>query len=92
MSATVSPIKDQTIVYGLCTWWDSIDKANSATPVPTCPHCGSPLFEMTEAEWWNGVERHVIEGNPDFRSLIEWMRGRCFKNYALAKAAYAEES
>lgn len=93
MSATISPIKDQTIVYGLCTWWDSIDKTDANGGLPLCPHCGSPLFEVVDEEaWWRGVDRRETEGDPGHRAFVEWLRGKCFRNRSDARASYEEAS
>ncbi len=91
-----SPQRDTRIVYGVgCTWWDSIYNVGHTTPMnghalPCCPHCGSLLMELRdEATWWKGVDQHEAKGNPGYRKMIEWLRGRCFPNYGIAKIAYA---
>jgi hypothetical protein len=85
-------VKDTRIVYGAaCTWWDSIDKVGKTTSgLPCCPTCGSVLFEMPdEATWWSSVDRHEANGNPGYRDLITWARGKCFRSMSLAKDAFA---
>lgn len=89
---------DERIVYGArCCWWDSIDKAHRANApggigVPSCPHCGSVLFELPdEATWWAGVDRHEANGHPGYRALVEWSRGKCFPHWKEAEAAYRRE-
>lgn len=82
-----------------CTWWDSIGKVGLTSPgpsghrLPCCPHCGGMLFEMeNEGQWFAGVDRHEVNGHPGYRAMIEWSRGKCFRNFAALEAAYAERS
>jgi len=91
---------DERIVYGAgCTWWDSIDKAGKAAPsrsghrLPGCPHCGGLLYELdNERLWWAGVDGFAARtGNAGYRNMIEWSRGKCFKNVSDMKAAYDQE-
>lgn len=86
---------DTRIVYGArCTWWDSIDKVATLDIGPTgglpcCPHCRGVLMEVpTAAEWWAGADKYEANGHPGYHAMIEWMRGRCFKNMDAATAAY----
>ena len=90
-------MSDKKIVYGArCTWWDSIDKIGhhktaSGHSLPVCPHCGSPLFEVTNInEWMTGVDRHEVNGHPGYRAMTEWGRGKCFPNYAAFCKAYED--
>lgn len=85
------------IVYGArCAWWDTIDNAGAiprpGSPfggLPCCPHCRSPLFQMTDSEWWSGVERYEREKPwPGYRQMLEWQRGKCFPSIDHVKAAY----
>ena len=41
----------------------------------------------SEAEWFQGVDQHG-NTNPGYRQMIEWLRGKCFKDYEQAKLAY----
>lgn len=90
----VQPPRDTRIVYGAgCTWWDSIDNVGSTNTtgisLPCCPHCSSVLFEVRdEATWFKGVDRHEAAGNPGYRAMIEWGRGRCFRNFQELRAGY----
>jgi hypothetical protein len=88
-------MSNNRIVYGArCTWWDSIDKVghhktSSGHNLPVCPHCGSPLFEVTNVdEWIRGVDRHETNGNPGYRALTEWGRGKCFASFDQLRFAY----
>lgn len=74
-------MSDHRIVYGAtCSWWDSIDKAGrTAGGLPGCPRCHGPLYEMTDGEWWVGVDRKVEVDDPLYREFIEWLRGRCHR-------------
>ena len=57
--------------------------------LPCCPFCGSMLFEVPDEQtWFAGVDRYEADGHPGYRKQIEWMRGKCFKDMAAAKAAY----
>ena len=61
----------------------------SDAQLPCCPHCGSMLFEVeNEQVWFEGVDRYEQDGHPGYRKQMEWMRGKCFKDMAAAKAAY----
>jgi hypothetical protein len=91
---------DTRIVYGAnCCWWDSIDKCStkpaSATGpgLPCCPHCGSVLFEQPdEATWFAGVDAYAEQlGDTQYRAFIEWLRGKCFRRVADARAAFDAE-
>lgn len=83
---------DTRIVYGArCLWWDSIDKAHTliGSALPCCPHCTSPLFEVSsEAEWWQGVARHEAGGNEGYEAFVRWLRGKCYASMDDARAAY----
>lgn len=89
-------MKDTRIPYGArCTWWDSIDKVGhtaagqSGHALPCCPHCGGMLFEVqTEKDWFDGADRYEANGHPGYRAMLEWARGKCFRNFAALKAAY----
>jgi len=89
----MTQVEDTRIVYGAgCSWWDSISAAGStASGLPCCPHCGSPLFEVaSEGEWWAGVDRHeatALDGDG-YRAFVEWLRGRHFTTLAVARARY----
>lgn len=89
-AATVK-VKDERIAYGaLCTWWDSIRKVGkNEVGLPCCPHCRGVLFETKdEATWFAAVDEHERLGNMNYRAMIEWSRGKCFRNYALLESAY----
>lgn len=75
-----------------CVWWDSIGKAvANRQGLPTCPHCGSVLFETpSEAAWWDAVDGHERAGNPGYRAQLEWLRGRCFPTWRAAVDAYEQ--
>lgn len=86
--------KDTRIVYGArCSWWDSIDKiGKTASGLPACPHCRSVLFEMRDEQtWFAGVDAYEKAGNPGYRKMIEWARGKCFPGYPAMKRAYDAE-
>ena len=87
--------KDTRIVYGArCTWWDSIDHVSTKRAVPTCPHCGSPLFELDdEASWWRQVERYQREHPEDasYRDMMAWARGRCFPTFEALRRAWQHD-
>jgi hypothetical protein len=89
---------DTRIPYGArCTWWDSIDNVGRReTPsgaIPCCPHCMNVLFEVeSEKVWFESVDRHEANGNPGYRAMVEWSRGKCFRSYGDLKAAYAERA
>jgi hypothetical protein len=88
-------MSDTRIVYGFgCVWWDSIDKtARNASDLPCCPHCGSVLFEIDEKDWIENIARHAREsGDARYPKLIEWMRGKCFRTLARARAQFNAES
>jgi hypothetical protein len=82
---------DERIVCGArCNWWDSIDKVAHSGLLPTCPHCGSVLFEYpSERAWFALVDQYAEKtNNPRYRAEIEWARGRCFRSYADLRTAY----
>ena len=83
---------DTRLVYSVRgTWWDSIDKvATTPNGLPVCPHCQSPLFEMGAEAWWEGVDRHEAF-EPGYRAMIEWSRGKCFRDYVALEDAYKRE-
>lgn len=87
-------VLDNRIAYGArCTWWDGIRKVGKRQvgefSLPCCPHCKGMLFEMqNEGEWFAGVEKHEKNGNPGYRAMVEWGRGKCFRNYDEMKHAY----
>lgn len=86
------------IVYGaFCSWWDSIDKVGKTSPrspdvsIPCCPHCGSPLYEMpNDTAWFNAIDAFEKQGNSGYRAMVEWGRGKCFRNYSELQKAYRD--
>lgn len=57
--------------------------------LPCCPHCGGMLFEVGSIDaWWAGVDAYEARGNPGYRRMIEFSRGRHFRSQAQAQAAY----
>lgn len=96
--------KNPKIVYGAaCTWWDSIWNCGKTPPIrarptgefhslPCCPHCGSVLFEVSNIEEWNaGMERFEQAGHPGYIKMMNWAKGKCFKNMAELKSTYTKE-
>jgi len=92
-------VLDNRIAYGArCMWWDGIRKVGKTAPgpsghsLPCCPHCGGMLFEMdNEGQWFAGVDRHEKNGNPGYRAMVEWGRGKCFGTYDDLKRAYSAD-
>jgi len=83
---------DTRIAYGAqCTWWDGIrEVGKSRSGLPCCPRCGGMLYETeNEGNWFRGVDKHN-EANHGYRAMVEWARGRCFKNYSELQKAYEE--
>ena len=61
----------------------------SAVSIPCCPHCGGVLFECASIEdWFEGVDKHERNGHPHYRKMIEWLRGKHFKTWPQATAAW----
>ena len=88
-------MSDNRIVYSAgCTWWDSIDKiGRHRNGLPTCPHCGSVLFEVPNEETWfeNIGKYEEISDDKEYSSKLKWARGKCFKNMSLLDEAYQLE-
>lgn len=85
-------IADTRFVYSARgTWFGSIHEVGkTASGLPCCPHCGSPLFEYdSEAIWWDQVDKYDAT-HPGYRLMWEWARGKCFPNMAALEKAYAE--
>jgi hypothetical protein len=50
------------------------------------------LFEFpSEADWFVAVDAHEKAGNPGYRKVIEWMRGKHYNTFLEAKAQYLAE-
>ena len=81
---------DERVVYGVhCVWWDSIHQTVNREGLPSCPYCGSVLFEMaSEKIWFKKVDRYEKDGHPGYRKFVEWLRGKCFKTYDVAWKVY----
>lgn len=69
------------IVYGAsCSWWGPANAAGTRpSGLPCCPRCHGALYEMSEGEWWSGVDRKVSVDDPIYREFIEWLKGRCHR-------------
>lgn len=86
------------VVYGAtCTWWDTIDCAGRTPPdahghsMPCCPHCGSVLYEGGSVEhWWRGIDDYDAK-QPGYQYFMRWLRGRCFRSYAIANEAFDQD-
>ena len=83
---------DKRIFYGLCTWWESIyETASTPEAIPCCPKCGRVGFEMKDIKtWYEGVDEHE-KNHPGYRKFIDWLKGKCFLNYEVAKKTYEKE-
>jgi hypothetical protein len=89
---------DQRVVCGVqCTWWDDIDKVtvipnrtgSHGKPLPGCPHCHSPLFQVpSKTDWWKTMLQYELRGHHGYTEFIWWLRGRCFPNLKIAVAVY----
>lgn len=90
---------DTRIAYGArCTWWDSIRKVGKTSPgqsgmsIPCCPHCRGVLFEVdNEGKWFASVDKYEADGHPGYRAMMEWARGKCFKDMVTLKRAYDDQ-
>lgn len=84
---------ENLIVYGVrCVWWDSIDKVGKKWgDLPCCPHCGSILYQMDEAEWNSRVKKYEAEGHPGYEGFTTWRRGKCFPSIEAAEEALHKE-
>ena len=85
---------DTRVVYGArCAWWGSIAEVASNGGLPSCPHCGSVLYEMENFDkWWSGVDRFEAAGHPGYRQFVEWTKGKHFLSFKAAAAAYKAET
>lgn len=83
---------ENLIAYGAhCSWWDlKTEVATNPLGLPCCPHCGSVLYEMYESEWWNAVDNYTgaEKLGINYRELIEWSQGKCFKNIEFMVEAF----
>ncbi len=70
--------KDARIVYGMCTWWGSIYEVDKSGVIPTCPHCGSPLYEVENIEAW--YKQCDLYPEIDYRKALDWVRGKCSRD------------
>jgi len=80
------------IVYGAgCVWWDVIENAARTRP-PSCPFCGSVLFQFdSERAFWFGSEAYE-QTHPGYIALTKWLKGKCFKTMKDAAVAYELET
>ncbi len=66
----------------VCSWHGSVAQTEPTghLRVPSCPHCGGPLFEMPQAEWDTAVAAYATtHQDPDYVRFVAWLtaRGRC---------------
>ena len=99
ITATLETKEDKRIVYGArCTWWDSIDKCSTVDTgkgflLPCCPICHGMLCEVSSIEeWMDQIDAYTNDGHPRYRSLMLWMRGKCFKSMHNAELARMEQA
>lgn len=60
---------------------------------PCCPHCGSLLMQVdSEKKWFEGVDEFEKNGHPNYRAMLIWSRGKCFKNLEEMTQAYKAEA
>jgi len=82
---------DTRIVSGFsCAWWGSISEA-AAFPngIPCCPHCKGVLLETESLEaWWTAIDAFEANGNPGYRAIVEWLRGKHFHSFVIAREVY----
>lgn len=66
------------IWFGLCTYWtDDWNKVDTSCDIPQCPKCGSPGFQGTAKEWFDGVKRFQAEGNPGYVAFVAQSMSQC---------------
>ncbi len=84
-------MSDTRYVYGVrCAWFGPISAVGQLPGgLPCCPHCKSILFEMDEADWWAGVDKHDAT-HPGYRKMIEWAVDKHFASFDEMQAAYAK--
>lgn len=41
-----------------------------------------------KSPWRVGIDRYNAAGHPGYRRMMEWSRGKCFSNFAAARAAF----
>jgi hypothetical protein len=57
--------------------------------LPCCPVCWGLLYEMANAAAWRAAAMlYQAAGHDGYFEFTEWMRGKCFRTYPEAIAAY----
>lgn len=83
------------IAYGLdCLWWDDASQAAVERVADgdrlRCPRCGGPCELYLDRESFLDLARRFeILGFVGHRTLLAWVRGRCYRTRGDAWAAYA---
>ena len=83
------------IAYGIdCMWWDRVGRAK-ITSLPTglyhvqCPYCGGLCnLHGSEQDMLDMARRFETLGFAGHRSLIQWLRGKCYKTRGEAWSAF----
>ena len=61
-----------------CTWWGTIYEvakgAETGKHIPTCPHCGSPLYEDPDRASWDKRMTSISEKYPRYAEIMDWQR------------------
>ncbi len=88
--------KDTRYVYGVgCLWHESIHKVakHPTAGLPCCPHCKGMLLELPNEEaFWTPIKKYAEDyNNPEYIELWKWLKGKCFKTYEEACAAYGRD-
>lgn len=80
------PVEPLTITRSDGSTWET-----PGHPLPCCPICKGMLFQVESLEQWQlNVQAHAsTSGDKDYPGFVEWLRGRCFPDYAKARYCYA---
>lgn len=76
---TTADDPERGLWYGQCGYWtDNWSKLVLMGPgIPCCPGCGSPGFQITAREWFDGVKKYEDAGNAGYAVQVEAQRDTC---------------
>lgn len=92
----------QLHVYGACcAWHGPIEKVGhmagprwspNCPPLPCCPFCSSPLYELPEDAFWEGARTYQKKGHANYVEFLKWLQDqpRCWRRSTLAAKAFTE--
>jgi len=76
-----------------CGYWTDQWNLLVSNPIPSCPKCGCPGYQVIWKDWFGGAKKYE-ETNPGYSEFLLEVKEKCFRrgwNYSEAYQKWVEE-